>query len=413
MKVFDTAFLSENEIRIDGLSYSCLIGKHSVWIPEIGIKILWSHHGKIESYRDWEKGRNQEEIIKGSFNQNSEGFEKESLRSILLEYKMMKLLSERNLSPPIGDMIYIRKFTSYFPYGTEHCDVIGKYGYEMVSARKLSSKGDFNKQSFDKFLNESKIEMTIGAYNDYFKPGNIVNGYLVDVRRTIWDMPKWSLPHSLSDTEIPLLNKEELENRIFNLTQFPHKQRRANYQTYFIDGKYKSGSRDTLYRYEKMDVERNMTGLSILDLGCNLGSILVEARRRGASKLLGIDNEKDYIDCARDLAHYNKLPINFIQRNLNRVTSLISEIRNYFCHKEIDVVFALSIYKHIYGNMFVILKNIKWRRCYIESHNAPEEFETGHVKEMLKGIESLDCKSTYLGQTEDRSPRCLWRLEKG
>jgi 2-polyprenyl-3-methyl-5-hydroxy-6-metoxy-1,4-benzoquinol methylase len=211
--------------------------------------------------------------------------------------------------------------------------------------------------------------------------------------------------------DVPNIDGEKLKQEIKDLTQFPHKERKQNYQTYYMSGQYERGSRDTLYRYETMGLNNlDFSGKSILDLGCNSGAMLFEAKRRGAGKALGIDYERDYITCARQLALYNKVPINFIKLDLNDLDS-IKYIKQYFCDDPIDIVFALSLYKHINRNMFTILKHLKWRVCYVESHNAPEGMATGHAMEMVIEISKLEVKSIYLGQTTDRSPRCIWRLE--
>lgn len=413
MKVFDFAkLISKNQIRIDRDVFHCVCGKHSVWIPDLRIKLIWSHFGRVEAFRDWDKGRNVDFILRGLFNKEVKGWDRETLRSILSEYKLFKILAERKMSPPVGELIYIRKFVSDYPYGVELCDCVGRYGYEIQDANKIEP-GKFTKEKFDEFLHKDKvIWLSSHAYNDVLKGDNVVNGYLIDMRRTIWDMFQDNFKLDLSYIEFPVLDTDVLEEKIKSLTQFPHKQRKQNYQTYFLNGEHKEGSRDILYRFSKMLVPEELEERSVLDLGCNLGSVLFECENRGAGKMVGIDFEKDYIECARNLAHYNQSKINFIRRDLTNTHGIIDYLRKYFCEGKIDYVFALSIYKHIEQAMFDILKSLNWEVCYVESHNAPEGLETDHVKEMVKGFKSLKCRSIYLGQTSDRSPRCLWRLER-
>src|ERR1700709_561743 len=42
-----------------------------------------------------------------------------------------------------------------------------------------------------------------------------------------------------------------------------------------------------------------MTGLSVLDIGCNAGFYSVEMKRRGAARVLGIDSDDRYLAQAR------------------------------------------------------------------------------------------------------------------
>ena len=388
-----------------------MVGKHALWLPDMEIKIIWSHNGKIESFKDWDKGENRSKILDGTFNLWCQGFDEKSQESIIMEYEIMKLLAQEGLAPPVGDLIYIKLMVSEYPFGVEYCDVLGRFGYEVKDAARIRT-GKFTQERMDRLIERENVEVSKGAYGDIFKLGNVVNGYLIDVRRTLCDMIKFRNYDSvidLNDVDNPSL--DELQNKIVELTQFPHKERKQNYQSYFVNGGYSDGSRDTEIRYQLMGIKQSsMKGCSVLDLGCNLGAMLFEAFRRGATKMVGLDKEKDYINTARELAFYNKTPINFIVRDLSETDKVVEFVNVYFrgC---VDVVFALSLYKHIGNVLFDFLKKISWKTCYIESNNASEGLETGHVKEILKGMKSLEAKVEYLGQTTDRSPRCVWRLE--
>ena len=100
------------------------------------------------------------------------------------------------------------------------------------------------------------ISASPGAVNDIYVPkrNNIVNGYLIDVRRTIWDMMRinkeWEDKNPLNYNE----KITTLRKKIEELGQFPFKERKTPYQSYYLNDVYKDGSRDTLYRYEKMKI---------------------------------------------------------------------------------------------------------------------------------------------------------------
>lgn len=58
-------------------------------------------------------------------------------------------------------------------------------------------------------------------------------------------------------------------------------------------------------------VPADLTGKSVLDIGCNGGFYAIEMKRRGAARVLGIDCEEDYLAQARFAAEVNELDIEF------------------------------------------------------------------------------------------------------
>ena len=59
----------------------------------------------------------------------------------------------------------------------------------------------------------------------------------------------------------------------------------------------------------------DLTGKTVLDIGCNAGFYAMEMKRRGAARVLGIDSDTRYLDQARLAAEVNRLEIEF--RNLS------------------------------------------------------------------------------------------------
>jgi len=202
-----------------------------------------------------------------------------------------------------------------------------------------------------------------------------------------------------------------LKERIAKLAQFPHKERSQPYQSYFMDGKYVNGTRDTLYRFDKMDLPKNFTGMSLLDLGAQLGSMSIEAYRRGARNILGLEYEQDFIDCATELAQYNYMSIVYKHADLKNLNSTIDTIHGFFGKENtVDIVLALSLTKHVgVLNLYHILRNFKWKYCYIEGHNCNGDLNTPHCQDIVKNLVSK-FTHTFIGFTEDRSIRPVWKL---
>jgi len=63
------------------------------------------------------------------------------------------------------------------------------------------------------------------------------------------------------------------------------------------------------------EVPCDLRGKSVLDIGCNAGFYSFEMKRRGADRVLGIDNDEAYLDQARFAAEVLDLEVEF--RNLS------------------------------------------------------------------------------------------------
>jgi len=418
VKLFKQGVLSADNktITIDSAMYEAVCGKHCVWIPELEAKIIWSHNGKIEALRDWDKGRNRDQLLSGTFNEGCVGYDKTTLQSIVEEYALMRALSEQRMAPPVGEIFYIKRFTARYLRGAMHCDPKGRYGYFVKDASKLKEPGEFTIDRFmQQFVTPGVVAVSTGAVGDLKKPNNTINGYLVDVRRTIWDNIAYRVDNLPTEVEKIQYREdcEALKDRIHSLTQFPHKQRRENYQSYLLDDDYVEGSRNTLYRMNQMGIGLDLSGRTVLDLGCNLGAICFEAYQRGARNISGLDYEVDYINCAIDLARHNGFQINFQRMDLMG-TDVVPYINGYYADEPIDIVFALSLYKHVSASLWKTLSNIKWKKCYVESNNVGDRgYDSDHAREMERGMKALGVAVERIGLTEDRSPRALWKLTRG
>ncbi len=58
-------------------------------------------------------------------------------------------------------------------------------------------------------------------------------------------------------------------------------------------------------------IPMNLSGLTVLDIGCNGGFYSIEMKRRGAARVLGIDYDEDYLVQARFAAEVSGLEIEF------------------------------------------------------------------------------------------------------
>ena len=82
----------------------------------------------------------------------------------------------------------------------------------------------------------------------------------------------------------------------------------------------------------------DMTGKSVLDIGCNGGFYSLEMKRRGAARVLGIDFDPDYLAQARFAAEVDRLDVEFRQLSVYDVASL---------RETFDVVFFIGVFYHL------------------------------------------------------------------
>jgi tRNA (mo5U34)-methyltransferase len=82
----------------------------------------------------------------------------------------------------------------------------------------------------------------------------------------------------------------------------------------------------------------DLAGRSVLDIGCNGGFYSIEMKRRGASRVLGIDSELEYIAQARFAAEYSGLEIEFRQLSVYDVGTL---------KERFDIVLFMGVLYHL------------------------------------------------------------------
>jgi len=82
----------------------------------------------------------------------------------------------------------------------------------------------------------------------------------------------------------------------------------------------------------------DLTGKTVLDIGCNAGFYSMEMKRRGAARVLGIDFDEDYLAQARFAAEVEGLDIEFRQMSVYDVGQLAERF---------DVVFFIGVLYHL------------------------------------------------------------------
>lgn len=302
----------------------CTVGQHGVWLPRKGIKVPFQWSGEIQKYRKISEQRYP-------------------IDQIGEEVALLRTLAERRWAPPIGDWVYFRTVVSEHPGGI-WWDPCGAYGYEMLEA-DLLPPGEF---SVERFRESGLVTGTPGAWNDLNKPGNVINGYLVDVRRSGWDRLRYTgraetLPRYIE-------NPEALEEDLKREGQFPFAQREVAYQEYLLRGEWQPGERAIRTRAEILGFTP-WHGETILDIGTNLGGFLTYASQRVSRPLhaeyIGLDVQPEYIDLCRRLARANGLNLCFRQMDGVLDRDRLIEWLHALWGKGPDHLLMLSMLKHL------------------------------------------------------------------
>ena len=85
-------------------------------------------------------------------------------------------------------------------------------------------------------------------------------------------------------------------------------------------------------------IPADLSGKSVLDIGCNAGFYSMEMKRRGAARVLGVDSDRDYLRQARFAAHVNDMDIEFRNLSVYEVGSL---------GEKFDVVLFMGVLYHL------------------------------------------------------------------
>lgn len=85
-------------------------------------------------------------------------------------------------------------------------------------------------------------------------------------------------------------------------------------------------------------VPGDLSGKSVLDIGCNAGFYAIEMKKRGATRVLGIDSDERYLAQARFAAEVTGLAIEFQRRSVYDVAEL---------GESFDLVLFMGVFYHL------------------------------------------------------------------
>ena len=372
-----------NELDLTKPDDNIRVGKHSIWLTKENIKVPFQWGGRVQKYKHPKEATYD-------------------LWNIAEEYAMVEYLAGNGMAPPLHGWVYFKTVISDH-IGAWWADPCGAYGYITEDANTLP-KGKFD---YKWMQSNPLFKGSEGAWNDIMVPErqNVVNGYLVDVRRSVFDMINYS--GDIKKIPIYTENREHLLDRLQKEAQFPFKERENPYQEFYLDGEWHSGEREVVKRAEIMKFSPR-AGQSVLDIGCQLGGFLQYAAINGAvgGRLVGVDIQTEYVDLARSLARASGWNICFRSLNVEEEFEEVAIAWFFLLFGEkLDYLLLMSMYKHFKKSdvFWDIIDLLEAENTYLES-NAIKS------KDAVAPFESkvLESGGSLVGFSEDRNLRKIF-----
>jgi tRNA (mo5U34)-methyltransferase len=132
------------------------------------------------------------------------------------------------------------------------------------------------------------------------------------------------------------LTVDEIQTRVHELGPWFHNLHLSGVQTapdHFL-GDYPSSKWHTF----EHALPKDLTGMTVLDIGCNAGFYSIQMKLRGAKRVLGIDHDTDYLEQARFAAKVLGLEISFDLLSVYEVGQL---------QEDFDLVLFLGVFYHL------------------------------------------------------------------
>lgn len=104
------------------------------------------------------------------------------------------------------------------------------------------------------------------------------------------------------------------------------------------------------WKYISAAIPKDLTGATVLDIGCNGGFYSLEMKRRGATRVVGIDVDDRYLNQARFAAETLELEIEFEKRSVYDVDSIPGQF---------DFVLFMGVFYHLRYPLFALDKVVK------------------------------------------------------
>ena len=132
------------------------------------------------------------------------------------------------------------------------------------------------------------------------------------------------------------LTVDEIQKRVTELGPWFHNLSLGGVQTapeHFL-GDYPTAK----WRNFEHAIPADLTGMTVLDIGCNAGFYAIQMKLRGAERVVGIDHDADYLNQARFAAEVLDLDISFEELSVYEAGQL---------RERFDLVIFMGVFYHL------------------------------------------------------------------
>lgn len=153
------------------------------------------------------------------------------------------------------------------------------------------------------------------------------------------------------------------------------------------------GARDVNIRFELFDLPGDLRGYHVLDVGCNIGAMSLELKRRGANRVVGIDVDSNIIDCARTLKKLCNLEIEYYCTALESMEEIPELADAWF-----DIIILTSVWRHVQDKDKA--KKVLSRHC--TDILLFEEMDEGDASEVSTSINFVQGRCLGISERQHR-----------
>lgn len=132
------------------------------------------------------------------------------------------------------------------------------------------------------------------------------------------------------------IDEQRLEEEITALGPWFHNLRLRGIQT--APGHFLGDYPEVKFATFRDSIPVDLTGKTVLDIGCNAGFYSLEMKRRGASRVLGIDTDEHYLRQARFAAEVENVEVEFRQMAVWDIAAL---------EERFDLVMFMGVLYHL------------------------------------------------------------------
>lgn len=150
------------------------------------------------------------------------------------------------------------------------------------------------------------------------------------------------------DVSTVALAREEIARRVSDLGEWFHNLDLHGVRT--APNHFLGDFPNIKWKHIASEIPADLTGSTVLDIGCNGGFYCLEMKRRGAGRVLGVDVDDRYLNQARFAARTLDLDIELKKLSVYDVDTIPGQF---------DFVFFLGVFYHLRYPLFALDKVIK------------------------------------------------------